>query len=144
MCQFVLYFIYFKLLKSSIYLLWRLCQIESFLLLPVQHRRLVTLRIDFQSIPDDVPCDARIGKCGWAAALLLSAESGKTTALLERRDQARTSASRGGVAHCHMFGCYAFKGLCHDACDDFCKVFLFSSYIFLISFFSRYRVKLSR
>lgn len=34
------------------------------LLFSVQYRRLVTLRIDFQGISDNVPRDARIGECG--------------------------------------------------------------------------------
>lgn len=90
---------------------WR-CRIKLFLLLfSVQHRRLVSLRVDFQSVPNDVPRDARIGERRWAAALFPGAESGKTAALLERRDQARTSASRGGVAHRHMFSGYASKGM---------------------------------
>lgn len=100
----------------------------------VQYRRLVTLRVDFQSVPDDVSRDARIRERGRAAALLLGAKSRKTATLLERRDQARTPAGRGGVAHRHMFGCYVFKGVRRDPLAKQFSTSFFSHFFFSLSF----------
>jgi len=107
--------------KAIINLFYILRILNRMLLFLVQHRWLVTLRIDFQSVSDDVPCNARIGERGRTAALLPGAESRKAATLFECWDQARTPASRGSMAHRYMFSCYAFEGKC---------IHIFTKYIY--------------